>query len=88
MIENPKTNRCKVIEITLNSTGSKQKDTLRLRKVYGFITSIPGNDKFAFLCKVEGKIYRIDFPNDSTAADDGMISELYGIVGEANVQIS
>jgi DNA polymerase-3 subunit alpha len=87
-IENPSTKKCKVIEITLNSTGSKQKDTRRLRQIYGVLTSIPGNDQFAFLCRMNGQIYRFDFPNDSTAANDSLINELYGMVGEANVRIS
>ena len=87
LIENTNLNKYKVIEVTLTSTGSKYRDALRLRKVHGFLTSIPGKDKFAFLCKVEGQIYRIDFPNDSTTADDIMLKELCGMVGETNVQI-
>ena len=88
LIENPNTKECKVIEITLNSTGSKQKDTRRLRQIYGFLTSIPGNDQFAFLCRENGQIYRFDFPNDSTAVNDSLINELSGMVGESNVWVS
>ena len=87
LIENPSTKKCKVIEITLNSTGSKQKDTRRLRQIYGVLTSVPGNDQFAFLCREKGQTYRFDFPNDSTAVDDSLINELYGMVGEANISI-
>jgi len=87
LIENPNIKKCKVIEITLNSTGSKQKDTRRLRQIYGVLTSIPGNDQFAFLCREKGQTYRFDFPNDSTAANDSLINELYGMVGEVNVRI-
>ena len=87
LIENLNTKKCKVIEITLNSTGSKQKDTRRLRQIYGVLTSIPGNDQFAFLCRENGLTYRFDFPNDSTAVNDSLINELYGMVGEANVWI-
>ena len=88
LIENPSTKKCKVIEITLNSTGSKQKDTRRLRQIYGVLTSVPGNDQFAFLCREKGQTYRFDFPNNSTAVNDSLINELYGMVGEANVWIS
>jgi DNA polymerase-3 subunit alpha len=88
LIEKPNTKKYKVIEITLNSTGSKQKDTRRLRQVYGILTSIPGNDQFAFLCRMNGQTYRFDFPNDSTSVNDSLINELYGMVGEANVRIS
>ncbi len=88
LIETHKTKKCKVIEITLNSTGSKQKDTRRLRKIYGFLISIPGNDQFAFLCRENGQTYRFDFPNDSTAVNDSLINELSGMVGESNVWVS
>ncbi|MCD6576384.1 MAG: DNA polymerase III subunit alpha [Anaerolineaceae bacterium] len=87
-IENTNTKNCELIEITLNSTGSKQKDIRRLQRVYGILTSLPGNDQFAFLCKVNGQTYRFDFPNDSTAVNDSLINELYGMVGEANVRIT
>jgi len=40
------------------------------------------------LCKENGQIYRIDFPNDSTAVNDSLVNELNGILGEVNVQIS
>ena len=88
LIRKPNNNKCKVIEITLNSTGSKQKDTRRLRQVYGILTSIPGDDQFVFLCRVNGQTYRFEFPNDSTAANDSLINELNVVVGEANVLIS
>ncbi len=87
-IEKTKIQKCKVIEITLNGTGSKQKDTRRLRQIYGILTSIPGNDQFAFLCKENGQIYRFDFPNDSTAVNDSLVNELNGLLGEVNVRVS
>jgi len=87
-IEKTRNKKYKVIEITLNGTESKQKDIRRLRQIYGILTSIPGNDQFAFLCKENGQIYRIDFPNDSTAVNDSLVNELNGILGEVNVQIS
>jgi len=87
-IERTKIKKCKVIEVTLNSTGSKQKDTRRLRQIYGILTSIPGNDQFAFLCKENGQIYRFDFPNDSTAVNDSLVNELNGMLGEVNVRVS
>jgi len=87
-IEKTKIKKCKMIEITLNSTGSKQKDTRRLRQIYGILTSIPGNDQFAFLCKENGQVYRFDFPNDSTAVNDSLVNELNGMLGEVNVRVS
>ncbi|MDO9545310.1 MAG: DNA polymerase III subunit alpha, partial [Pelolinea sp.] len=88
MIENRSVNSCKIVEVILNSTGSKQKDNRNLRRVYGVLTSTPGNDHFTFLCKENGNTFRFDFPNDSTEVNDSLIRELYGIVGEVNVRIS
>jgi len=87
-IEKTNINKYKVIEITLVGTGSKEKDTRRLRQIYGILTSLPGNDQFAFLCKENGQTYRFDFPNDSTAVNDSLVNELNGMLGEVNVRVS
>ena len=88
MIENSNAVTCKIVEVVLISTGSKQKDNRNLRRVYGVLTSTPGNDHFSFLCQENGQTFRFDFPNDSTEVNDSLIKELYGIVGEANVHIN
>ena len=87
-IEKTNDNKYKVIEITLVGTGSKEKDTRRLRQIYGILTSLPGNDQFAFLCKENGQTYRFDFPNDSTGVNDSLVNELNGMLGEVNVRVS
>ena len=77
----------RLVEVTLLSTGSKQRDKWRLRQVYNVLIATPGNDHFSFVCKENGDACRFDFPNDSTEANDAMLQQIKGMVGEANVKI-
>jgi hypothetical protein len=87
MTEEVKTGKGRILEITLHSTGSKQKDKWRLRQIYNFLISTPGDDRFSFICRENGDAYRFDFPNDCTDVNDAMLNEIHGMVGEANVKI-
>lgn len=75
------------VVIQLKSTGDKERDNRRLSQIYGVLTSIPGKDQFAFVCRENGNIYRLDFPNDSTSVSAALVKELKGMVGEANVSV-
>jgi DNA polymerase-3 subunit alpha len=75
------------VVIQLKSTGDKERDNRRLSQIYGVLTSIPGKDQFAFVCRENGNIYRLDFPNDSTSVSPTLVKELKGMVGEANVSV-
>ena len=86
-ITNQLKNDNKVIEIILQGSGSKEKDTRKLRSIYGILTSTPGNDRFTFMCKENGNSYRIDFPNDSTEVNESLINQIRGMVGDANVSV-
>ena len=77
----------KILLLELASCGSKDRDVRRLKQIYGFLTSTPGKDHFAFICKENGKSYRLDFPNVNTYINDSLLNELKGIVGESNVMI-
>jgi len=82
-----RTRKGKRIEIILNSCGSKEKDTRKLKNVFGILTSIPGDDQFSFTCKENGKAYRIDFPNNKTSVSEALIQQISGMVGENNVLV-
>ena len=77
----------RTILLTLHSTGSRERDIRKLKQLYGMLTSLPGEDHFAFFCQENGHSYRLDFPNDSTHLSDSLINELKGMLGEANVLI-
>jgi DNA polymerase-3 subunit alpha len=75
----------KILVVRLKSSGSKSRDIRKLRLVYGVLTSIPGNDHFAFLCQENGDSIRMDFPNDRTHFCDSLKRELDGMVGDINI---
>lgn len=77
----------KVLLLQLASCGSKERDIRRLKQIYGFLTSTPGKDHFAFICEENGQSYRLDFPNDNTYINDSLLRELKGMVGESNVMV-
>jgi hypothetical protein len=74
-----------LLVIRLISSGSVDRDRRRLKQVYGVVTSVPGEDRFAFVCKENGHSVRLEFPNSSTSISDSLIRELNGMVGEGNV---
>ena len=77
----------KILLLQLASCGSKDRDIRRIKHIYGFLTSTPGKDHFAFICKENGKSYRLEFPNDNTYINDSLLRELKGMVGESNVLV-
>ena len=77
----------KLVLLQLASCGSKERDIRRLKQIYGFLTSTPGNDHFAFVCRENDHSYRLEFPNENTCINDSLIRELKGIIGESNISI-
>jgi DNA polymerase-3 subunit alpha len=75
----------KILLLQLVSCGSRERDNRRLKQIYGYLTSTPGKDHFAFLCEENGLSYRLEFPNDNTCINESLLREIKGIVGEANV---
>ena len=73
--------------LQLASCGSRERDNRRLKQIYGFLTSTPGSDRFAFLCQEDGQTVRLDFPNDNTCINESLLREVRGIVGETNVRV-
>ena len=73
--------------VSLVSCGSKERDNRRLKQIYGVLTSVPGADCFAFLCKENGRSFRLDFPNERTAISDSLLRELRGMLGDVNVAV-
>ena len=82
-----KIDKIRMLTIVLRSTGDKARDVLRLRRVYGIVTSFPGNDSFAFYI-FEGTVgYLMEFPNISIGICDEMTARLKSLLGEQNIKI-
>jgi DNA polymerase-3 subunit alpha len=74
-----------MVTIVLRSTGDKDRDILRMRRIYGILISSPGNDRFAFYMIERNRGYRLEFPSDSTEFNSGLRATLEEIVGVGNV---
>lgn len=74
-----------MVTIVLRSTGDKDRDILRMRRIYGVLISSPGNDRFAFYMIERNQGYRLEFPSDSTEFSSGLRAALEDIVGVGNV---
>jgi DNA polymerase-3 subunit alpha len=76
-----------LVKVFLRSTGDRKRDTLRMRRVYGLLTSYHGNDRFAVYVFEGSQRYHLEFPNDTTGYCPELHSQLHELLGDANVQI-
>ncbi|HEX7976031.1 MAG TPA: hypothetical protein VF498_16600, partial [Anaerolineales bacterium] len=77
----------RMITIVLRSTGDKTRDVLRLRRIYGMITSYPGNDRFGFHVFERGRGYLLEFPNSTAGYCQDLMQRLTALVGVDNVRV-
>ncbi|MCL4559348.1 MAG: DNA polymerase III subunit alpha [Chloroflexi bacterium] len=76
-----------MITVILRSTGDKKRDVLRLRVIHGTLVSNPGIDRFAFQVLEEGRLYLLEFPNETTGVNPDLVNKLIRFVGEENIRI-
>jgi hypothetical protein len=77
--------RC--ITISLTSTGNKNQDVLRLKRLHDILVSRPGRDKFAFRVRENGYLFEINFPNSTTGLTEPLVNKLENILGSNNIEI-
>ncbi len=77
--------RC--ITITLTSTGNKNQDVLRLKRLHDILVSRPGRDKFAFRVRENGFLFEINFPNFTTGLTEPLVNKLENLLGDSNIEI-
>ena len=75
----------KMITVVLRTLGDKERDILRMRRIYGMLISEPGQDRFAFYVIEHNRGYRLEFPSDSTSLSKQLQSKLENLVGLENV---
>jgi DNA polymerase-3 subunit alpha len=76
-----------MVTIVLESTGDRRRDSLRLRRVHGLLTSFPGKDHFAFLLYEASRRYHLEFPNSTTGYCPELHGQLVDLLGEGVVQV-
>ncbi len=74
-----------MLTVVMRSLGDKERDILRMRRVYGMLISDPGPDRFAFYLIERNRGYRLEFPSDSTLLSDALRRRLEELIGVENV---
>lgn len=74
-----------MLTVVMRSLGDKERDILRMRRVYGMLISDPGPDRFAFYVIERSRGYRLEFPSDTTHLTDDLRRKLEKLMGVENV---
>lgn len=77
----------KMLTISLHSSGDKKRDTLRLRRVHGLLSSYAGQDRFALIVSEAARRYRLEFPSFTTGYCKDLHARLDRMLGESCVQV-
>ncbi len=76
-----------LITVILKASGERDRDVRRMRRIHGLLNSYPGEDRFCFLVYERGHQHLLDFPNDTTSANQELLNKLVELVGHDNVQV-
>jgi DNA polymerase-3 subunit alpha len=77
-----------LVVITIESTGDKERDKRRLRRLHGLLTSYPGQDQFEFsVHDYDERSYQLRFPNDTTGYCPDLERQLYELFGPEAVSV-
>ena len=77
----------KMVTVILETTGDRQRDALRMRRVHGLLTSYPGNDRFEFLLFEASRRYQVDFPSSTTGYCPELHAQLTSMLGEGVIRV-
>lgn len=75
------------IYITIQSTGDKERDSLKLRRIHGLLISYPGEDQFEFTVHEANRQYQLRFPNHTTGYCVALEQQLQGLLGPNAVRV-
>jgi DNA polymerase-3 subunit alpha len=77
----------RMVTVRLHSTGDRERDARRMRRVHGLLTSYPGRDHFVFHVYEASRRYHLEFPNSTTGYCADLRRELTMLLGEGSVQV-
>lgn len=75
------------LTVVLESTGDRDRDARRMRRVHGLLTSYPGKDLFAFHVHEASRHYLLEFPSFTTGVCADLLDKLDTLLGEHAVQV-
>lgn len=76
----------RMVTVVLESTGDRERDARRMRRVHGLLTSYPGQDRFAFLVFEAARRYHMEFPSSTTGYCAELHAQLVELLGEGCVR--
>jgi DNA polymerase-3 subunit alpha len=77
-----------LVTIMLRSSGDRQRDTRRMRRIHALLASFPGNDRFAFTVYEDSGRYDLAFPSSSTRYTPELHKKLLRLVGDKSVHVA
>jgi hypothetical protein len=77
-----------LVTILLRSSGDRQRDTRRMRRIHALLASYPGNDRFAFKVYEDAGRYDLAFPSSSTRYTPELHRKLLRLVGDNSVHVA
>ncbi len=77
-----------LVTILLHSSGDRQRDIRRMRRIHALLASFPGGDRFAFTVYEDAGRYDLAFPNSSTRYTPELHRQLLRLVGDQNVRVA
>ena len=75
-------------KVIISRSGDGPTDARRVGEVHQAMSACPGPDKFCFVVMTRGSALQLDFPNDSTTLNDGLITYLKSMPGVESVQVN
>jgi DNA polymerase-3 subunit alpha len=76
-----------MLTLILRSSGDRERDARRLRRVHGLLTSSPGQDRFAFRIFEASRSYYLEFPNSTTGYTPELHRQLLQLLGTGSVLV-
>jgi DNA polymerase-3 subunit alpha len=78
----------RMVSLILRSTGDRNRDARRMRRVHGLLTSYPGADRFAFEIYEASRRYHLEFPNSTTGYCAELHTQLARLLGEGTIHVT
>ncbi len=76
-----------MMTVIVRCSGDKARDELKIRRLYGLLTSYPGNDRFAFHVFENGRGFLLEFPNCTVGICSELKTRISQLVSPENIRI-
>ena len=76
-----------MLQVVLRTSGDKDRDIRRLKRVHGVLRASPGKDRFSLMIFENNHYYVIEFPNETTGITPELLRKLTDLVGPDNFRV-